>query len=166
VVGDLPDMPFADMIEHAERMTLERFGPLVVRLFAADGEALAGVIEAPTRCARAAAATLDFGVEGLADADAAAGADIVVVTVPFAAREGTLAGIAPHVAGKIVIDTSVPLVPPTVMRVQLPEGSAVQRARALVGRDATMVPAFHNVAAHKLATDVMVECDVLVFSDY
>lgn len=113
-----------------------------------------------------AAAELGFGIAGLANADAAAAGSIVIVTVPFAAQEPTLADIAPHVAGKIVVDTTVPLVPPKVMRVQLPpEGSAAQRAQKLLGAGVTVVSAFHNVAAHKLATDQDIDCDVLVFSD-
>jgi NADPH-dependent F420 reductase len=116
--------------------------------------------------AAAVAAELGFGLTGLSNADAAKAASIVLVTVPFAAQEGTLAEIAPHVAGKIVIDTTVPLVPPKVMRVQLPpEGSAAQRAQKLLGPHVTLVSAFHNVAAHKLATDEEIECDVLVFGD-
>lgn len=116
--------------------------------------------------AQKAADELGFGLTGLANADAAAAGDIVIVTVPFAAQEATLADIAPHVAGKIVVDTTVPLVPPKVMRVQLPpEGSAAVRAQRLLGEGVTMVSAFHNVAAHKLATDVDVACDVLVFGD-
>ena len=112
------------------------------------------------------AAELGFGLAGLANADAAAAADMVVVTVPFEAQEATLADIAPHVAGKIVVDTTVPLVPPKVMRVQLPpEGSAAVRAQRLLGDGANLVSAFHNVAAHKLATDDDVGCDVLVFGD-
>ena len=102
----------------------------------------------------------------MSNADAAAAGDIVIVTVPFAAQTDTLADIAPHVAGKIVVDTTVPLVPPKVMLVQLPpEGSAAVRAKGLLGEDVTMVSAFHSVAAHKLATDNDVHCDVLVFGD-
>jgi 8-hydroxy-5-deazaflavin:NADPH oxidoreductase len=113
-----------------------------------------------------AATEVGFGVTGLANADAAAAGSIVIVTVPFAAQEATLTDIAPHVAGKIVVDTTVPLVPPKVMRVQLPpEGSAAQRAQKLLGAGVTVVSAFHNVAAHKLATDQQIECDVLVFGD-
>ena len=113
-----------------------------------------------------AAAGLGFGLTGLANADAAREASIVIVTVPFAAQETTLAEIAPHVAGKIVVDTTVPLVPPRVMRVQLPpEGSAAQRTQKLLGPYVTVVSAFHNVAAHKLATDEDIDCDVLVFGD-
>ena len=109
---------------------------------------------------------LGFGLTGLANADAAQAGDIVIVAVPFVAQEATLAEIAPHVAGKIVVDTTVPLVPPKVMRVQLPpEGSAAQRAQKLLGETVTMVSAFHSVAAHKLATDENIACDVLVFGD-
>ena len=116
--------------------------------------------------AERAAAELGFGLTGLANADAAMAGSILIVTVPFAAQEQTLAQIAPHVAGKIVVDTTVPLVPPKVMRVQLPpEGSAAQRAQKLLGPDVKVVSAFHNVAAHKLATDQDIACDVLVFGD-
>ena len=116
--------------------------------------------------AAAKAAELGFGLTGMSNADAAAAAELVIVTVPFAAQEGTLADIAPHVAGKLVVDTTVPLVPPKVMRVQLPaEGSAAVRAQRLLGEQVKVVSAFHNVAAHKLATDETIACDVLVFGD-
>lgn len=113
-----------------------------------------------------AAAELGFGITGLTNADAALAGSIVIVTVPFAAQQSTLADIAPHVSGKIVIDTTVPLVPPKVMRVQLPpEGSAAERAQKLLGPAVRVVSAFHNVAAHKLANDQDIQCDVLVFGD-
>jgi NADPH-dependent F420 reductase len=98
--------------------------------------------------------------------DVAARAGIVVITVPYASQADTLTDIQPVVAGKIVVDTTVPLVPPKVMRVQLPpEGAAAVRAQRLLGDDVTVVSAFHNVAAHKLATNEDVDCDVLVFGD-
>jgi NADPH-dependent F420 reductase len=100
------------------------------------------------------------------NADVASQADIVILTVPFASQESTLRDIAAGVAGKIVVDTTVPLVPPKVMRVQLPpEGSAAVRAQKILGEGVRVVSAFHNVAAHKLATDAVVDCDVLVFGD-
>jgi len=98
--------------------------------------------------------------------DVAGRADIVVCAVPWAAQADRLGEIRAAVQGKIVIDTTVPLVPPKVMRVQLPpEGSAALRAQAVLGDGVRLVSAFHNVAAHKLATDADVACDVLVFSD-
>lgn len=116
--------------------------------------------------AAARAAELGHGLTGMANAAAAAAADIVFVTVPFAAQEATLADIRPHVSGKIVVETTAPLVPPKVMRVQLPaEGSAAARAERLLGEGVRLVSGFHNVAAHKLAQDVDVACDILVFGD-
>jgi len=116
--------------------------------------------------AEEAAERLGFGLVGMDLVSAAKAADIIVVTVPFAAQEATLTEIAPHVAGKIVVDTTVPLVPPRVMRVQLPaEGSAAARTAAFLGEDVKVVSAFHNVAAHKLAQDIDIGCDVLVFGD-
>jgi len=116
--------------------------------------------------AAAAAAELGLGSMGATNPEAAKLGGIILVTVPFAAQEATLTEIAPHVSGKIVIDTTVPLMPPKVMRVQLPpEGSAAQRAQKLLGPQVPVVSAFHNVAAHKLAADAKIECDVLVFGD-
>lgn len=113
-----------------------------------------------------AAEELGHGLRGATNADAASEGDIVIVTVPFAAQDATLGEIRPLVTGKLVVDTTVPLVPPRVMRVQLPsEGSAAAKAQAILGEGVTLVSAFHNVAAHKLAKDVDIGCDVLVFGD-
>jgi NADPH-dependent F420 reductase len=101
-----------------------------------------------------------------ANAEVAQLADIIVVTVPYSAQTQTLTEIRAAAAGKLVVDTSVPLVPPAVMRVQLPvEGSAALRAKQILGDQVAVVSAFHNVAAHKLATDIEIDCDVLVFGD-
>ncbi|MCU0974781.1 MAG: NADPH-dependent F420 reductase [Steroidobacteraceae bacterium] len=119
------------------------------------------------RAAAAAHAPANGGaVSGASNREAAREATVVVVAVPFASQEATLAEIRDEVAGKLVVDTTVPLVPPKVMRVQLPpEGSAAVRAQALLGEAATVVSAFHNVAAHRLATGEPVDCDVLVFGE-
>jgi hypothetical protein len=65
--------------------------------------------------------------------------------------------------GKILIDVTVPLVPPKVARVQLPPaGSAGQIAQELLGEEVAVVSAFQNVAAAHLREGSGVECDVLV----
>ena len=116
--------------------------------------------------ARAAAQEIGLGASGAANEEAAREGGLVVVTVPFAAHEATLLDIRAHVIGKIVIDTTVPLNPPKVMRVQLPkEGCAALRAASILGEGVIVVSAFHNVAAHKLALNQDVDCDVLVFGD-
>ena len=103
---------------------------------------------------------------GATNEDAATARDFVIVTVPYSAHAGTLAQIKDHVGSAIVVDTTVPLVPPKVMRVQLPAaGSAALEAQAHLGEGVRLVSAFHSVAAHKLITDEKVDCDVLVFSD-
>jgi 8-hydroxy-5-deazaflavin:NADPH oxidoreductase len=116
--------------------------------------------------AKSSAASLGRGLTGATNSDAAAAADIIIVTVPFASQDATLAEIAAHVAGKIVIDTTVPLMPPKVMRVQLPpEGCAALRAQRMLGDGVRVVSAFHNIAAHNLAAGAGIACDVLVFGD-
>lgn len=116
--------------------------------------------------AEALAAATGRSVASGSNAEAAAAGGIVIVTVPFAAQRATLDEIAGAVHGKIVVDTTVPLVPPKVMRVQLPpEDSAAVIAQSVLGPSVRVVSAFHNVAAHKLASDEDVGCDVLVFGD-
>lgn len=103
---------------------------------------------------------------GATNIEAAAQADVVVVTVPFASQAEILAEIKSHIGAKLVVDTTVPLMPPKVARVQLPPaGSAAQTAQKLLGEGTRLVSAFHNVAAHKLQTDAAIDCDVLVFGD-
>jgi len=95
--------------------------------------------------------------------DAAEAGDIVVLTVPCAHQVSTLEGVKSALKGKILIDVTVPLVPPRVGTVQLPaEGSAGKRAQNLLGDGVMVVTAFQNVAAHLLQQDVKIECDVLV----
>jgi 8-hydroxy-5-deazaflavin:NADPH oxidoreductase len=112
------------------------------------------------------AAEMGLGTKGASNDDAAQGKDVVIVTVPYENQAATLKQIRDKVGSAIVVDTTVPLVPPKVMRVQLPAaGSAAAEAREHLGPDVRFVTAFHNVAAHILDTDAKVDCDVLVFSD-
>ena len=102
-------------------------------------------------------------VQAMANAEAARAADIVTITVPFSHQASTLESVRPALQGKILIDVTVPLVPPRVARVQLPqEGSAGQIAQELLGEDVSVVSAFQNVAAAHLQEGKGVECDVLV----
>jgi 8-hydroxy-5-deazaflavin:NADPH oxidoreductase len=105
--------------------------------------------------------------EGLDNAGAAASGDIVVLTVPFAAQLATLQEVRTALAGKILIDVTVPLVPPQVGRAQLPEGgSAVLAAQNMLGAGVRVVSAFQNVSAELLSDlDRPIDCDVLVCGD-
>jgi len=101
---------------------------------------------------------------GLENAAAAAAADIVVLTVPFATHRAMLEAVKDAVQGKIFVDVTVPLVPPRVSRVLLPpEGSAARGSQEFLGEDVRVVAAFQNVAADHLAdVEHDIDCDVLV----
>ena len=104
---------------------------------------------------------------GMANRQAAEAGEVVVLTVPFATAPGVLDDIKPAVQGKLFIDTTVPLMPPRVARVQLPsEGCAAVLTQMRLGDGVRVVSAFHNVAAHKLGqVEMTLDCDVLVFGD-
>lgn len=101
------------------------------------------------------------------NAEAAGKADIVILTVPYTAHEATVQEIRAFLTGKILIDATVPLMPPKVSNVQLPPGgSAVAHIQRVLGGKVRVVSAFQNVAAHKLRQlDADVQCDVFVCGD-
>lgn len=102
-------------------------------------------------------------VQAMENVAAAEACDIAAMTVPFAHHTGTLNSVKDALKGKILIDVTVPLVPPKVARVQLPEqGSAGTIAQELLGEDVNVVSAFQNVAAHHLQEGQGLNCDVLV----
>ena len=105
-------------------------------------------------------------IQGLGNLEAARAGTVVVLTVPFAHQRLTLEEIRPALSGKILVDTTVPLVPPKVARVQLPpEGSAALIAQQLAGDSVSVVAAFHNVSADSMNTDEDLDCDVLVMGN-
>jgi NADPH-dependent F420 reductase len=106
-------------------------------------------------------------ITGIDSASGVAAADIAVLTVPFTAQIPTVTGLKAALAGKILIDVTVPLVPPKVSRVQLPPSdSCVVAVQQLLGEGTRVVSAFQNVSAHKLKKlDATIDCDVLVAAD-
>ena len=109
-----------------------------------------------------------IGAEGMDNAAAVAACDIAVLTVPYSAQRATLTGLREGLQGKILVDVTVPLVPPKVMRVQLPEeGCAALIAQAVLGNDVRVVSAFQNVSAgHLNDPDYVIDCDVLITGDH
>jgi 8-hydroxy-5-deazaflavin:NADPH oxidoreductase len=116
--------------------------------------------------AQSAAAEIGANVRGEDNISAAKAGDIVIIAVPFANHDATLAELRAALEGKIVVDAAVPLVPPKVSVVQLPPlASAAQAAKRILGAGVKVTSAFHNVGARKLRGNDPVECDVLVFGD-
>jgi len=102
-------------------------------------------------------------VVGTSNLEATQLAEIVVISVPYAAHRETLESVKAALKGKLLIDVTAPLVPPKVSKVQMPPaGSAAQEAREIVGEGVEVVAAFQNISHELLLTDEEVECDVLV----
>ncbi len=143
---------------------------LALRFADAGHEVTIGSRDAARAAAAAGELNRTLGRDAIAGAgnrEAAAGAELVVLTVPYAAQRDTALAVADTLAGKILVDATVPLRPPRVARVQLPEGgSAVAALQAELGEGVRVVSAFQNVSAHHLAAlDRAVDCDVLVCGD-
>ena len=108
-------------------------------------------------------ADVSADVAGFANPDAALAADIVAITVPYSAHRSTLESLKSVLQGKILIDVTVPLVPPKVARVQMPPaGSACQEAQEILGDDVKVVAAFQSVSFENLMQKGDGNCDILV----
>lgn len=102
-------------------------------------------------------------IEGTSNQLAASNADIVVLTVPYVAHRETLELVKDILQGKLLVDVTVPLVPPRVNKVQMPSaGSAAQEACQVLGRNVPVTAAFQNISYQHLLSEAKTECDVLV----
>ena len=109
----------------------------------------------------------DLPVTGVANADAAAGADVVFLVFPFDGQAATLPGLAGAIGGKVVVDVVNPLGwdERGAYPLDVPEGSAAEQAQALLP-GARVTAAFHHAPPRLLADlDREVETDVLVVGD-
>jgi NADPH-dependent F420 reductase len=103
------------------------------------------------------------GLSGMDNRAAVEACDIAVITVPYVGHKSTLEDLKDALQGKIVIDVVVPLVPPKVSKVQMPEsGSAAQEAQAILGDTCQVVDAFQNISHERLMGEGDTDCDVLV----
>jgi 8-hydroxy-5-deazaflavin:NADPH oxidoreductase len=120
--------------------------------------------------ARETAARIGENATGHTNAEAVAGAAIVIVTVPLSAQVETLKSIRPHLApGAIIVDATVPLEVAIGGRVSrtiaLWDGSAAQQAARLLP-GVSVVAAFHALSAEALAKlDHPIDCDALICGD-
>ncbi|MDO9546715.1 MAG: NADPH-dependent F420 reductase [Pelolinea sp.] len=102
-------------------------------------------------------------IDGKMNEAASEEADIIVITIPFAFHRDILETIKPFAQGKVVLDVTVPLVPPKVSTVQIPyNGSAALFAQDILGENVKVISAFQNISFELLLGDKPIECDVLV----
>jgi NADPH-dependent F420 reductase len=173
------------MLTMTERQTPSVDG-LVIGILGGTGDqgrglarrfALAGhqVIIGSRRPERAAAAAQEIGhgVRGLANANAAAQAGVVIAAVPWEGHGDLLSGLATELTGKIVVDCVNPLGFDQRGAYALPvaeggpaEGSAAQQAAALLP-GSRVVAAFHHVSAVLLLDPEVdtIDLDVMVLGD-
>lgn len=120
--------------------------------------------------ARELAAELPDGGEritGASNEEAAGAGEVALLTVPYAAHADTLRSVRAALAGRILVDITVPLQPPKVTQVHLPQGtSAALEAQALLEPSTRVVATLHHVSsAHLGDPGHAIDCDVLVCGD-
>src|ERR1700753_287641 len=118
--------------------------------------------------AQSAAEELGHGVRGLANADAAREAGVVIAAVPWEGHGELLSALAGELAGKIVVDCVTPLGfdQRGAYALSVAEGSAAQQAAALLP-GSRVVAAFHHVSAVLLLDPEVdtIDLDILVLGD-
>jgi NADPH-dependent F420 reductase len=110
-------------------------------------------------------------IDGTTNEEAAASAEVVAVTVPFAGQADIYRAIKSAIpSGTIVLDATSPLataVGGKAWQVVRPwHGSAAEQAKAILTQGVRMVAGFHTIAGDALQNlDVPLESDVLVCGD-
>ena len=113
------------------------------------------------------ASELGHGITGTGNFEAAQGADVVLVAVPYEGHAALITEIAPAVEAKILIDCVNPLGfdKQGAFALSVPEGSAAQQAAALAPQ-ARAVAAVHHISAVLLQDlQAQLDIDVLVLSE-
>jgi NADPH-dependent F420 reductase len=102
-------------------------------------------------------------IVGMTNQEAVKGADFVVIAVPYEGHAQMVSDLKGQLAGKIVIDTVVPL---NKVRPFVPAaGSALQEAQQILGGEAPVIGALHNISAVDLGDVDSPLGDVLVCGD-
>jgi NADPH-dependent F420 reductase len=102
-------------------------------------------------------------VEGYSNRDAAAKADVILLSVPYEGMRPILEEARDAAQGKIVINIANSLDPERKSRARVPAaGSTTAEIQQFLGDAAKVVAAFQNVSPEKLEGDAAIDSDVLV----
>ncbi|MBK8900539.1 MAG: NADPH-dependent F420 reductase [Anaerolineaceae bacterium] len=103
-------------------------------------------------------------ISGTDNLSAAQQADVVVLSVPYWAQEGTLESVKPALDGKLLVTVVAPTGEKAARVHRLESGlSAAEEAQNQLGDGTRVVAAFQNIGAHHLLDlDHELDCDVLV----
>lgn len=142
---------------------------LAVRWAKAGHDVFIGSRQTEKGEAKAAEFSEEFGVtiQGSDNIAACNHGEIIIVTVPYGAHRPTFESIRDAVGDKVVVDITVPLQPPKVRSVNLPEGNAAAlEARGYLADGARLVAALHHISSEHLSDpEHSFDCDVLVCGD-
>ncbi len=128
-----------------------RLGLGLARRFAHAGIEVVIGSRTPEKAQESAARVGRDRVRGASNADVCRLAEMIVITVPYAAHHATLQTLRDLVDDKVVVDTTVPLAQGHPVRLeQLPHGSVAEEAQQLLPKS-RVVSAFHTVSARMLA---------------
>lgn len=103
-------------------------------------------------------------VEGYSNRDAAAGAHVVLLSVPYEGMQPILEDIRDAAQGKIVINIASALDPARKSRAKIPAaGSITAEVQQFFGPSAQVVAAFQNISPERLeSVEETIDSDVLV----
>lgn len=102
-------------------------------------------------------------VEGCSNHDAAARAEIILLSVPYAGMQPILQDLRDAVQGKVVINIASSLDPERKSRAQIPPaGSVTAEVQHFLGPTVQVVAAFQNISPEKLESQEEIDSDVLV----
>lgn len=106
-------------------------------------------------------------IKGTDNLSAAEAAELVVLSVPYAAQEATLEAVMPALDGKLLVTVVAPTGEKAARVWRLPSGlSAAEEAQQQVGEITRVVAAFQNIGAHHLLDlEHVMDCDVLICGD-
>ena len=108
-------------------------------------------------------------IEGAANAEAAASADVVFLTCPYEAQRPLLGPLAQQLAGKILINVVAPMEFQRgrgASAIEVEAGSAAQESQEILP-EALVAAAFQNASAEELQDPKLtMEGDVIICSDH
>ncbi len=139
----------------------QRFAKAGVRVLIGSREAARAENTAREMDARLGATVLR--VEGYSNREAAAKADVILLSVPYEGMRPILEDVRDAVQGKIIINIANSLDPERKSRARVPAaGSTTAEIQQFFGDAVKVVAAFQNVSPEQLEGDALIDSDVLV----
>jgi NADPH-dependent F420 reductase len=125
-----------------------------------------GVVIGSRDAAKAAAAAASVGdsVRGATNIDAVVACAAAFIAIPYSGHRALIESVAPYVAGKIVVDTTVPIDAANILQVRTESGRSAAEEVAAAAPAAHVFAAFHTIS-HRIMRRADEVHDTLVAGD-